>query len=296
MAKEGGLSQKEADSRLKRYGLNELVDRSRSSPFKILLRQIKSNFLIYLLVFATVISFLVGKSLTAYVILAIIIIIIVAGFVQEFRAEKAISALKSMLVPTAIVIRDGKEHKIEAKNIVPGDILILRNGEKIPADCVVLEENELRVNESILTGESKDVKKIKAKNEKEHKDENLLFMGTFVVNGKCTAKVMKTGMQTRFGKIAKMISTAEKELPLQKKVNRIAKYMAILGGSFAIITGLIMILRAPEFNNEVFVDALIIVIAVAVSSFPEGFPVVLITSLASGSYRMAKKNAIVNRM
>lgn len=290
------LSSEEAKKKLKEYGPNEIKDISKISPIKILLRQIKSNFVIYLLFFAMIISFFVGKQLTAYVILIVILVVILTGFIQEYKAEKAIQNLKKMLTPKTTVIRDGKEQEINSTEIVPGDILILRNGERIPADCIILKEKDLYLNEAILTGESKEVKKEITKDLKNPKDLNLLFMGSYIVNGKCTAKVIHTGMSTKFGKIAGMISTAEKELPLQIKVNKIAKYMAILGSFFAIITGIIMILRAPGFNNEILVDALIIVIAVAVSSFPEGFPVVLITSLASGSYRMAQKNAIVNRM
>lgn len=294
-----GLSKKEAEENLKKYGSNEIKDSKKFSIIKILLRQIKSNFVIYLLVFATIISFFVGKDLTAYVILGVILLVIFTGFIQEYKAEKAISALKKMITPHSLVVRDGIEQDILSKEIVPKDIIILHTGERVPADCVIIEEKDLVINESILTGESQEVKKLRMENWdsfKEIKDENILFMGSFIVNGKCKARVIKTGMNTRFGKIAGMISKSEKELPLQKKVNKISKYMAIAGLSMAIIIGLIMILREQSLNKDVIMAVLITVIAVAVSSFPEGFPVVLITSLASGSYQMAKRNAIVNRM
>ena len=295
MLKERGLTNKEAGKRLGKYGLNEIRDISKTTSLKILLRQIKSNFIIYLLVVAMFISFFVGKSVTAYTILVIIFMVIFVGFIQEYRSEKAISALKNMLVPVSIVIRDGKEQEIQSINIVPGDILLLRNGEKIPADCLLIEEKELRVNESILTGESKEVGK-KIGSEKKYTDENLVFMGTFIVNGRCVAKVLHTGMNTKFGKIAGLISTTEKELPLQKKVNRIAKYMVILAIVISVLTGLIMLSRSTALNEETIFSILILVIALAVSAFPEGFPVVLITTLATGAHHMAKKNAIVNRM
>jgi P-type Ca2+ transporter type 2C len=293
MAKEGGLSSKEAKDLLNKYGKNVIEDTGKIHPLKILFRQIKSNFVIYILVFAMLLSFIVGeeKIITGYVILGIIIIIITVGFVQEFKAEQAIQALKNMIMPVSIVIRDGREIEVNSSDIVPGDIIILRNGEKIPADCVVIQQNNLQVNESILTGESKEIEKVATKVMRGYKDENLIFMGTFVVNGKCMARVVHTGMHTRFGKIAKMISTAEKELPLQKKVNKIAKYMSIFGALFSVITGMIMFYR-----GDTFVGVLLMVIAMCVASFPEGFPVVLIASLASGARRMAKKNAIVNRM
>lgn len=295
MLNEKGLTKKEAEKKLEQYGLNEIRDILKTTNLKILVRQIKSNFVIYLLFVAMLISFLVGKPVTAYSILAVINMVIIIGFVQEYRAEKAINALKKMLVPISIVIRDGKEQEVQSINLVPGDILVLRNGDKIPTDCILLEEQELRVNESVLTGESKEIRK-KVGNEKRYTDENLIFMGGYIVNGRCIAKVLHTGMNTKFGKIACLISTTEKELPLQKKVNRIAKYMAILAMAISILTGIIMLLMSELITPDVFINILILVIALAVSAFPEGFPVVLITTLASGAHRMAKQNAIVNRM
>jgi len=290
-----GLTEKEAKRKLEQYGFNEIKENLVISPIKILLRQIKKNYIIYLLFIAVILSFIVGKSITAYAILAVIFLLIFTGFIQEYRAEKAIKSLRGMLVPVSIVIRDGKEKEILSKEIVPGDIILLRNGEKIPADCIVIEEKELFVNESILTGESKEKEKTAVKNEKYYSEKNLLYMGSFVVNGKCLAKVIHTGMNTKFGNIANMISTAEKELPLQNKVNHISKYMAIVAIVFSIITGLLMIIGKPPSEN-LLIDTLIVVIALTVSAFPEGFPVVLITALSSGVYKMAKKNAIVNRM
>ena len=290
-----GLTEKEAKRKLEQYGSNEIKESLVISPIKILLRQIKKNYIIYLLFVAVILSFIVGKSITAYAILAVIFVLIFTGFIQEYRAEKAIKSLRGMLMPISIVIREGKEKEILSKDIVPGDIILLRNGEKIPADCIVIEEKELLVNESILTGESREIEKIAAKNEKDYFEKNTIFMGSFIVNGKCLAKVIHTGMNTKFGSIASMISTAEKELPLQNKVNRISKYMAIVAIVFSILTGLFMIMFNPPSEN-LLIDAMILMIALAVSAFPEGFPVVLITALANGVYKMAQKNAIVNRM
>jgi len=293
---EKGLSQKEATNRLKQYGYNEIREIVHISPFTILLRQIKKNFVIYLLLAAMLISFFVGKIITCYVILCVLIMVILIGFIQEYRAEKAIKALRQMMVPISIVIRDGKEREISSKEIVPGDIIILRTGEKIPADCIVLESKSLKTDESILTGESREIEKCAAKNIKRYKNENMIFMGTFITEGRCIAQVVHTGMDTEFGKIARMISVTEKELPLQKKVNNIAKYMAIVAVLVSFLTGFVMIVRNLPFSYNLFVDVLIVVIALSVSAFPEGFPVVLIVTLASGAHQMAKKNAIVNRM
>ena len=294
--KYSGLTQKEAGKKLKEYGYNEIKELFHVSPLQILLRQIKKNFVVYLLFAAMLISFFVGEDITGYTILAVIFVVIFVGFIHEYKAERSINALKEMLVPFSVVIRDNMEQEIPSKEIIPGDIIILRMGEKIPADCIILEEKELRVNESILTGESQEIRKSATRDIKKYKKDNLIFMGTFIISGKCTAKVLHTGMNTEFGKIAGMISTAEKELPLQAKVNKIAKYMAIIAIIVSILTGFVMIARNLPFSYVLFVEVLIVVIALSVSAFPEGFPVVLIATLASGAYNMAKKNAIVNRM
>ncbi|MFH0829558.1 MAG: cation-transporting P-type ATPase [Candidatus Aenigmatarchaeota archaeon] len=291
-----GLTNEEAKARLKKYGFNEIRELFHISPLRILLKQVKKNFIIYLLLGAMLISFLVGKVITAYTIMGVITLVILVGFIQEYRAERAVKALKAMMMPVSVVIRDGREQDIPSREMVPGDVIVLRAGEKIPADCVVLEAKELRVNEAMLTGESHEVEKTAARDAGRPRKESLVFMGTFIVGGRCMARVLHTGMNTEFGKIAGMISTAEKELPLQAKVNRIAKFMATTAIIVSVLTGVVMVARSATFSYELLVDVLMVVIALSVSAFPEGFPVVLITTLASGAYRMARKNAIVNRM
>lgn len=166
----------------------------------------------------------------------------------------------------------------------------------MPADCIILEQKDILVDESILTGESKEITKKVVKDVKKYGEENTLFMGSFVISGKCVAQAIKTGMNTKFGKIAGMISISEKELPLQKKVNKISKYISIIGFVTALLTGIIVFTQDTSFSREHVIEVLILIIAITVASFPEGFPVVLITTLSLGAYRMAKKNAIVNRM
>lgn len=288
-----GLSSIEAENNLKKFGSNEIREVKTTRPIKILLRQIKNNFVVYLLFAAMILSFSVGKSITSYTILAVILLVVLTGFIQEYRAERAIKALRGMLMPVSIVIRDGKEIEIPSKFIVPGDILVLRTGEKIPADSLVLDQNELLINESVLTGESKEVQKTNFKGREN--ESNTIFMGTFIVSGKCLAQVVHTGMNTKFGKIAGLISETEKELPLQEKINKITKFMVVIAIVFSLLTGAIMLITNP-FSTTLLVEALLLVVALAVSAFPEGFPVVLITTLATGSYKMAQKNAIVNRM
>lgn len=219
MKKEGfeGLKSQEAEKKLAKHGLNKIREAKKTSALGILFRQIKKNFMVYILMAAMVLSFFVGKGVTGYVLLVVILIVVLTGFIQEYKAEKAIDSLKKMVMPVSIVIRDGKEQEISTKNIVPGDILVLRTGEKVPADSVVLSEKELIINESVLTGESKGVKKKSLTKNKKPKDENMVFSGSYILNGKCIARVKHTGMDTKFGEIAGMISDSEKELPLQKR-------------------------------------------------------------------------------
>ncbi|HDQ88678.1 MAG TPA: cation-transporting P-type ATPase [candidate division WWE3 bacterium] len=303
-----GLSSQEAKDLLKQYGLNELEERNKVTKLQILLRQIKSNFMVYMLFIAAVTSLLVGKDITGYTIFAVIICVIAVGFVQEYKAEEAVGSLKKMLMPISIVMRDGHKVEVPSEELVPGDILVLGNGEKIPADALILQSRDLRVNEAALTGEAKDVSKTalecdlkeltngEPNCEEEPDEKNTLFMGTYIVNGKCFAKVIHTGMNTKFGQIAHLISSAEKELPLQKKVNDIAKVMVVISIVFSVLTAGLMVFNAPVINNSVLVDALILMIAISVSAFPEGFPVVLITTLALGAKRMSDKKVVVNRM
>lgn len=293
--KKQGLTQQKAKELLKQYGLNELVEKNKKTALQILLQQVKNNFIVYLLIFAMAMSFAVGKDVTAYTILAVIFAVIFSGFIQEYKAEEALDSLKKMVLPVSLAIRDGKEREISSKEIVPGDILILRTGEKVPADSLILEENELMANEAVMTGEAKEVAKRVPADLENYTDENLLLAGSFIVSGKCVVRVIHTGMNTRFGKIAGMISDAEKKLPLQEKVNRIAKYMAIIGATTALCTALLILARSGV-SKELVIEVLILAIAISVSAFPEGFPVVLITTLSVGAYKMAKKNAIVSRI
>ncbi len=291
-----GLSSRVAKERLAKYGPNEIKELFKVSILKIFARQIYSNLIVYLLFVAMVLSFLIGKSITGYTVGLVIFIVIGSGFFQEYRAEKAIKSLRNMIVPMTIVLRDGKEKEILTNEIVPGDIILLRSGEKVPADCIIREANNLRVNESILTGESKEITKEAFLGKGNIFDINKLFMSTLVVSGKAVVEAQHTGMNTQFGKIAGLISTAEKELPLRNKVNDITRFMVFVAIVVSILTGLLLFFGAKEITNEVLIEILIVVIALAVSAFPEGFPIVLTTTLALGAKKMAEKNAIVNRM
>lgn len=300
-----GLTSKEAKELLSKYGRNEIKQSKHNTPLRILLRQIKTNPVIYLMFGALIISLVVGKIATAYVVLGVILIVIGVGFFQEFKAERSIEALKSMIASISTVRRDNKEIEIDSTEIVPGDIIILRTGNRVPADCIILEEKDLTVDESLLTGESKEVKKTAGKSDTDKKDvenkkgftqDNMVYMGTFVITGKCTTKAVHTGMNTKFGGIAQSISSVEKELPLQKKVNVLIKQLVFLAIIVSVITGIIMLFNNTPLTYDKIIEILMVVLTLSIAAFPEGFPVVLITALANGAYRMANKNAIINRM
>lgn len=296
MYEQKGLGEAEVDERRKNSGYNDIEDSSRVTPMQMILRTIKNNYVIYLLLVAATLSFFIGKSITGWVIIGTIIAVITTSFVQEYRAERAVEALKDLVIPTSIVIRNGKELMIPSREIVVDDIIVLRSGERVPADCVLLEEKNISVDESILTGESKEVKKRIINNKSDDSKECQLFMGSYITNGRGIGRVTHIGMNTQFGKIAGLISKTQKELPLQKKINVITKKIIILGLVFSILTGLIMFFRMTSINSDGLIEIALLIIAISVASFPEGFPVVLTTALSVGAYRMARKNAIVNRM
>ncbi len=296
MNEERGLSAREVEALRRQHGWNELEEGKHATIPKILWRQVKSNFVIYLLIVGMIASFFVDHDITGYAILGIIVIVILSGFFQEYKAERAVQELKRMIVQRTLVIRDGIREEVPSRELVPGDIILLHNGERVPADCLVVEERELRVDESVLTGESREMKKSASRDVTTVTAEQSLFMGTFIVSGRGVARVVKTGMTTEFGKISGLISHAEKSHPLEKKVNKIAEYMTIVAIVVCVLTLFVTLTRSLPLTTEKVIEAVIVVIALCVAAFPEGLPVILIMTLASGAHRMAKKNAIVNRM
>ncbi len=290
------LSSKQVKELLKKYGFNQIKEQKKRSICDILWDQVKGNFMIYFMVLAAILSFGVAKTTTWYAIMWVIFVIVIVGFVQEYKAEKAVSALKNMLESFSIVFRDGKEMQISSKELVPGDIVLLENGEKIPADCVLLESKDMMINESILTWESKEISKKAIKTDNDYQKENMIYMWTYIVNGRWVAKVINTGMKTEFGKIASMITSAEKELPLKDKVNKMVKFMASIAIFVSLLTGVLMLLKLDVWTKESVVEIVLISIAIMISAFPEWLPVVLISTLAGGAYKMAQKKALVNRM
>jgi len=290
-----GLSPEEAQKRLERYGLNELSAAEHVSPWKILLSQFQ-NVLIVILLIATVLSVVVGHAVEAIAIAVIVLFAVLLGFIQEFRAERAIEALRQMAAPLATVIRGGREQQIAAREIVPGDIVLLHAGDKIPADARLLEAVNLKLEEAALTGESVAVEK-----ETEPLTDpeagvgdrtNMVHAGTAVAYGRGRAVVVATGMHTEFGQIAQMLHTVEsRQTPLQQNLAKVGRVLAV--AALAIV---VLIVALGIFNEQPFVEMLIFGIALAVAVVPEALPAVVTVSLAIGVQRMVKRNALVRRL
>lgn len=290
-----GLDEDEARRRLEEYGLNELVSKKKS-PIMIFAKQF-TNFLILILIVSAVIAWFLGEVVDAAAILLIVAIMGVAGFLQEFRAEKAAEALKRMATPYAKVIRGGRIKEIPAHEVVPGDIIVIGEGDRIPADARLISAEELLVDESPLTGESEPVRKnpdvILEPDTPVSERVNMLFMGTHAVSGKALAVVVATGMRTELGKIAESLSKVEeRKTLLEEELDRLGKRLGII----------ILAISAFVFISSVYVthmspiNALILAIALAVAAIPEGLPAVATSVLAIGAYRMSKKNVIVREL
>jgi len=291
---EKGLTNSEADHRLHKYGLNELKAEGGISPLKIFLQQFTSP-LVWLLIVALGISIFLKEEVDAIVIGAIIVLNAVLGFVQEYRAEKSIEALKKMASPKAKVIRGGKEIKIDSTQVVPGDLIVLETGDKVPADSRLVEVHELQTQEGPLTGESQPVSKIVEvlKEGTALADRtNMLYSSTIISEGRGSAIVTATAMNTQVGKIATMIQEAHETLtPLQKKLRDLGKYLTIAVVLVAIVVFLAGVLTGKD-ATVMFLTA----IALAVAAIPEGLPAVITISLALGVQRMVKKNALVRKL
>jgi len=294
-SKPDGLTSSEARKRLERYGPNELQEARRISPWQILLEQFK-NVLIIILLIATVISFFLGHGLESVVIAVIVLFAVLLGFVQEYRAERAIEALRQMTAPTATVVRDGEEVRIPARELVPGDVILLSTGDRIPADARLIEAINLQVEESALTGESVPVEKhmhlLGHDNLPLGDRRNMVYAGTSVTYGRGRALVVATGMHTEFGKIARMLQTVETvRTPLQENLDRVGN---VLARAAFVVVGLIVALGL--LRGQPVIDMLIFGIALAVAVVPEALPAVVTISLAIGVQKMAKRNALIRRL
>ena len=290
-----GLSNDEAARRLAEYGPNELQAGRRTPPWALLLGQFK-NVLIIILLIATVLSAFLGHTVEAIAIIVIVLFAVLLGFIQEYRAERAIEALRQMAAPTATVLRGGHEAELPARDLVPGDIIRLEAGDKIPADVRLIEAVNLQMEEAALTGESVPVEK--------HTDalsnpelalgdrRNMGYAGTAVTYGRGRAVVVAAGMNTEFGKIAQMLETVETgRTPLQQNLDKVGRALAI--AAFAIVA---VIVGVGLLRGQPFIDMIVFGIALAVAVVPEALPAVVTVSLAIGVQRMVKRHALVRRL
>ncbi|MFW9799930.1 MAG: cation-translocating P-type ATPase [Candidatus Thorarchaeota archaeon] len=304
---EQGLTEDEAEIRIQAYGYNELIETGRINPIMMFLRQFTDPMVIILLV-AIGISVITGIFSTensgdhgfvdAVVISAIVIFNAVFGFIQEYRSEKALEALKEMAAPRARVIRNGLWTEIESRYVVPGDLLGFEAGDRIPVDGRVSYAVGLSVDEAILTGESVAVRKlvhpIYLASPSVGDMKNMVFQGTTIASGKGQAVATATGMDTRFGKIAELVQESQKDMtPLQRDLADLGKKLGVLVIALCIIVFLAEIFQGAMASP---VEALLAAIALAVSAIPEGLPAVVTITLAIGVQMMVQKNAIVRRL
>lgn len=286
-----GLSGEEAKGLLEKYGSNEIVSEKVRPVWLLLLEQFKSP-LVIVLIFACFVSLLLGERIDAISIGAILVINAVIGFFQEFRAESAIAALQKMTAPRAMVLREGKQTVVLAREVVPGDILILEAGDIVAADAEILQANRLQVNESVLTGESMPVSKTSESAPNSIEGSHRVYMGTSVVTGTALARVYATGMKTEFGKIAHMISTARTEpTPLQVQLGHLGRSLLII--CFFVVT---LVAAIGYLQGISLMEVLIFSVSLAVAAVPEGMPAIVTVALALGVRRLALRNALIRKL
>ncbi len=292
-----GLTEEEVKQRLQKYGLNELKEAKRITPLQIFINQFKDIFVIMLLI-ATAISFALGETTDAITIAAIVVLNSIVGFIQEYRSEKAMEAMRKLTAPKARLMRNGKEIMVPSKEVVPGDIVLLESGDRVPADCRLMEVVELRTDEAVLTGESTQVEKQTAPVREDAPvadRRDMLFTATHVTYGRGKALVTSTGMQTEFGKIAEMVQAVEaEETPLKMKLENFAKKLGII---IVIACAVIFVLELLDpARPGTVIDSFITAVALAVSAVPEGLPAVVTVSLALGARELARRNAIIRKL
>lgn len=291
-----GLNKKEVKQRLINYGLNKLPEEKTESFLKIFFDQFKSP-LIYILLVSSFIVYLLGDLKDSLIIIFVLIFNALIGSFQEIKAQNTLLSLKKFIETNSSVIRDGKEQIIDSNEIVPGDIIILKEGEKVPADARIIESHNLKVNEASLTGESIPVYKTENIINKENKDlsiseqHNIVFMGTTVVSGNAKVCVFSTGINTFIGKISQKILRIDTEIPLKKNIRNFSR---ILVSVIFILTTLLFV--TGVILGKPIIEMFAIVVALAVSMIPVGLPVLLTVILAKGVLDMAKKNALVKKI
>ncbi|MBN2335434.1 cation-transporting P-type ATPase [Candidatus Bathyarchaeota archaeon] len=295
-----GITDEEAMARLEIYGPNELKEEKKKQWYHLLFEQFTSILVIILIISAAVSAYLAiqeGEPMTdAYVILIIVVMNAVLGFVQEYRAEQAVEALKAMVSPHVLIRRAGKEESIDSKDLVPGDIVLLEAGSRVPADCRLIQAANLELDEAALTGESRQVSKNLRPVSADAgigDRKNMVFMGTVVTNGRAVAVVTETGMSSQFGMIAGMVQAIDVEdPPLRQRMDKMGKQLAAISVVLTVFVFFVLWFVHDRTLREVFMTS----ISLAVSAIPEGLPAVLTITLALGTARMARQKAIVRRL
>lgn len=292
---ETGLTAKQVNAQREKHGTNELIERGGRTPLQILWEQLTAT-MVLILIAAAVLAGLLGDTKNTIAILSIVVLYALLGFVQEYRAEQAIAALKKMSVPNVRVIRDGKLQDLSARELVPGDIVQLETGNVIPADLRLLEAVNLRIQEAALTGESEAIEKHTAALASEELPlgdrRNMAYKGTIITQGRGLALVIATGMHTELGKIADMIQQVkEEQTPLQRRLDALGKTLAVIGVIIAGIIFLLGLLRGDEIRQM-----LLTAVSVAVAIVPEGLPAVVTITLALGTQRMLQRQALIRKL
>ncbi len=290
-----GLSEAEAQERLRRHGPNELIERGGKSPWLILWQQFTST-MVLILIAAAVVSGLLGKTTETVAVAAIVILFAVLGFVQEYRAEQAMAALKRLAVPVVRVVRGSERRELSAQQLVPGDLILLEAGSAVPADVRLVESANLRIQEAVLTGESEPVEKATGALSGDGLPlgdrVNMGYMGTAVTYGRGAALVVATGMATELGKIATLIQDVDSgDTPLQRRLDSVGKLLALVG---VIVAGLVMLIGVAL--DESLEDMFLTAVSVAVAVVPEGLPAVVTVTLALGAQRMLRRKALIRKL
>ncbi|MBD3351315.1 MAG: HAD-IC family P-type ATPase [Candidatus Lokiarchaeota archaeon] len=305
-ASKNGLSEQDVADRQKKYGLNKIEIKEKYKILKMFVFQF-TDFLVVLLIISGIISFYMGygdyvahgdikEIIDAIAIFSIVLINGLIGFVQDYRSNKALEKLKEYFEQEVLTVRGGSHMKINSSELVPGDIILLENGNKVPADCRIVESHMFKCDEAILTGESRPIKKREApvsKKAKLYERINILFMGTSATYGRATAVVVNTGMNTEMGRIAQLTQVKKELTPLQKSLDRLGK---VLGTIILVICGIVMIVDISILGIENWIESFKTAIALAISAVPEGLPAAIIITYAIGVSRMAKKRTIVSHL
>ncbi|WP_415406120.1 cation-transporting P-type ATPase [Sulfurovum sp. CS9] len=291
----GGLSEEEVEKRFDQYGPNQLPEPKTRGPFVRFMYQFH-NILIYVLLAAGIVTAVLGHWVDAGVILAVVLLNAVIGFVQEGKAENALRAIRQMLSPHAMVMRDGRQITIEAEDLVPGDIVILQSGDKVPADLRLFRVKGLQIQESALTGESMAVEKITDPVAKESVIGDrrcMAYSGTIVTHGQGSGMVIGTGAQTQIGRISSLVSEVESvTTPLLRQMAQFGRWLTVAILGIALITFAFGLLVRDYAAAEMFLAA----VSLAVAAIPEGLPAIMTITLAIGVQRMASRNAIIRKL